>query len=68
MVNTLDGQTVCAVVYSFEEEFNAELSSGFKYDCITFLKYICFTRGRGELWSHDLWFLSSQTWFVLEQK
>lgn len=42
VVNTLDGQTVCAVVYSFEEEFNAELSSGFKYDCITFLKYKLF--------------------------
>lgn len=68
VVNTLDGQTVCAVVYSFEEEFNAELSSGFKYDCITFLKYICFTRGRGELLRYDLRFLSSQTWFVLEQK
>ena len=47
VVNTLDGQTVCAVVYLFEEEFNAELSSGFKYDCITFLKYICFTKGEG---------------------
>ena len=43
VVNTLDGQTVCAVVYSFEEEFNAELSSGFKYDCIVlFCKVVFF--------------------------
>ena len=66
VVNTLDGQTFCAVVYLGEEEFNAKLSSGFKYGCITFLKYICFTGGRGELLRYDLWCLSSQTWCVLE--